>query len=103
MKKILPVLYVALLALTATTASASENVGQAVYNKSCAACHNTGVMAAPKLGDKEAWAPLAAEGIDTLTQSAIKGKGKMPPKGGNMKLTDEEVKAAVEYMVEESK
>ena len=103
MKAILPLLCLALLVFSVATVSASDDVGQTVYTKSCAACHDSGVMGAPKLGDKKAWAPLAAEGVDTLTQDAINGKGKMPAKGGNMKLTDEEVKAAVGYMVEKSK
>jgi cytochrome c len=60
-------------------------------------------MGAPKVGDKDVWAPLIAEGVDVLDQNAIKGVGKMPPKGGNMKLSDDEVKAAVGYMVEKSK
>ena len=60
-------------------------------------------MGAPKIGDQKAWAPLTAEGVDVLSKNAIHGLGKMPAKGGNMQLTDEEVKEAVEYMVEKSK
>ncbi len=103
MKSILAVLCLALLVFSVATVSASDDVGQTIYTKSCAACHDSGVMGAPKIGDKQAWAPLAAEGVDVLSQNSINGKGKMPPKGGNMKLTDDEVKAAVEYMVEKSK
>jgi cytochrome c5 len=103
MKAILPVFCLALLVFAVATVSASDDVGQAVYTKSCAACHDSGVMGAPKVGDKAAWAKLNAEGVDNLTHSAIKGVGKMPPKGGNMKLSDDEVKAAVEYMVDKSK
>ena len=103
MKSILAVLCLALLVFSVATVSASDDVGQTIYTKSCAACHDSGVMGAPKIGDKQAWAPLAAEGVDTLSQNAIKGEGKMPPKGGNMKLSDAEVKAAVGYMVEKSK
>lgn len=93
----------ALLLFAAASVSASDDVGQTVYTKSCAACHASGVMGAPKVGDKDAWSGLNAEGLDELTHNAINGVGKMPPKGGNMKLTDEEVKAAVAYMMEESK
>jgi cytochrome c5 len=103
MKAILSVLCLTLLVFAVTAVSASDDVGQAVYTKSCAACHDSGVMGAPKVGDKDTWSKLSAEGMDSLTHNAIKGEGKMPPKGGNMKLTDEEVKAAVEYMVNKSK
>ena len=85
----------------ATTASADQ-AGEAVYNKACVACHAAGVAGAPKLGDKAAWEPRLAQGMDTLLNSSIKGKGAMPPKGGNMSLSDAEVKSAVEYMLEKS-
>ncbi len=75
--------------------------GQVVYEKSCAACHTTGLAGAPKLGDKAAWAALNAEGLDKLTHVAINGKGAMPAKGGNASLSDEEVRAAVSYMMEQ--
>jgi len=92
-----------MLIFSVVSVSASDDIGQSVYTKSCAACHASGVMGAPKVGDKEAWSALITEGVDTLTHNSIKGKGKMPAKGGNMKLTDEEVKAAVTYMMEMSK
>jgi len=103
MRTILPLLCLAMLVFAVTTVSASDDTGQSVYAKSCAACHDSGVMDAPKIGDKNAWAPLIAEGVDVLYENANKGVGKMPPKGGNMQLSDDEVKAAVEYMVEKSK
>jgi cytochrome c5 len=71
------------------------------------ACHAAGVAGAPKLGDKAAWAPRIAQGADTLHTHAIKGfqgkAGMMPPKGGNMGAKDEDVKAAVDYIVSQSK
>lgn len=76
--------------------------GQAVYQKSCQSCHATGVAGAPKLGDKEAWAPRISMGIDALLASAIKGKNAMPPKGACMNCSDEELKAAIEYMVSQA-
>jgi len=103
MRTILPVLCLALLVFSVAIVSASDDVGESVYAKSCAACHDSGVMGAPKVGDKDAWSPLIGEGEDALTQNAIKGTGKMPPKGGNMKLSDDEVKAAVVYMIDKSK
>lgn len=93
----------AMLIFPVASVSASDDIGQSVYANSCAACHASGVMGAPKVGDKDAWSALITEGVDTLTHNSIKGKGKMPAKGGNMKLTDEEVKAAVTYMMEMSK
>ena len=72
--------------------------GKAVYDKSCKGCH-TGMK--PKMGDKAAWAPLIAQGADALTASVIKGKKPMPPKGGA--ATDDDVKAAVEYMISQNK
>jgi cytochrome c5 len=72
--------------------------GKAIYEKNCAACHMTGAAGAPMAGDKAAWAPRLKEGIDHLVEHAIKGKGAMPPKGGNVNLSDAEVKAAVTYL-----
>lgn len=77
--------------------------GEAVYTKACLSCHKLGIAGAPKTGDKAAWTPLVASGIEQLHNNAINGKGKMPAKGGNATLSDDEVRAAVEYMVEQSK
>lgn len=101
----LKLLYFSIILLVSmvTYVSASDDIGQSVYTKNCISCHASGVMGAPKVGDKAAWSGLIAEGVDKLTHNAINGKGRMPPKGGNMKLTDEEVKAAVAYMMETSK
>jgi cytochrome c5 len=73
--------------------------GKKVYDSACFACHASGVAGSPKLGDKAAWAPRIATGIDNLYHTALNGKGAMPPKGGNMALADDKVKAAVDYMV----
>lgn len=77
--------------------------GKSVYNTVCAGCHGAGVLGAPKLGDKAAWAPRIAQGIATLNNHAINGIRAMPPRGGAASLTDDEVKSAVEYMVNGSK
>jgi len=77
--------------------------GKKVFDSTCTACHSTGVAGAPKLGDKAAWAPRIKQGMDTLLQSALKGKGAMPPKGGNASLSDADVKAAIEFMVSQAK
>jgi len=88
-------------------ASADTGKGKSVYDTTCFACHGTGVAGAPKLGDKAAWADRIAKGADTLHKHAIEGfqgkSGVMPPKGGNMSMPDEDIKAAVDYMVEQSK
>jgi len=77
--------------------------GEAIYNRSCLSCHKMGLMGAPKLGDKAIWSELIAEGQEKLVNNAIKGIGKMPAKGGASSLSDEEVAAAVEYMLEQSR
>jgi len=85
----------------AAPAAAPATAGGAVpalYGQVCATCHATGVANAPKLGDKAAWGPRVAAGVDGLTASAIKGKGAMPPKGGSA-ASDSEIKAVVQYMV----
>jgi cytochrome c5 len=90
-------------ATEAAPAGAAKADGKGVYDKTCVACHGTGVAGAPKVGDKTAWAPRLAGGVGPLVQSAIKGKGAMPPKGGNAALSDAQIKAAVEHMVALSK
>lgn len=91
----------------AATADTSAE-GKHIFDTVCFACHATGVAGAPKLGDKAAWAPRIAKGMDTLHQHALKGfigegSGLMPPKGGRMDLSDDQVKAAVDYMVNAAK
>jgi cytochrome c5 len=90
-----------------TAAAATDKPGAAdgkkVYDATCTACHTAGVANAPKPGDKAAWAPRLKQGMDAMMQSALKGKGAMPPKGGATNLSDAEVRAAVEFMVSQSK
>ena len=85
----------------AKPAAASD--GKAVYDKICFACHAQGLAGAPKLGEKEAWAPRVKQGNAALVQSVIKGKGAMPPKAGSPALSDAEIRAAVDFMVSQSK
>lgn len=92
----------------AVPAAAVETVsGESTYNSACAACHAQGVAGAPKFADGGAWNDRIAKGKDTLYANAIKGyqgqAGYMPPKGGNASLSDDQVKAAVDYMVENIK
>lgn len=77
--------------------------GKTVYNTVCAGCHGAGVLGAPKFGDKGAWASRVGQGLPTLVSHAINGIRAMPPRGGSPSLTDDEVKAAVQYMVDGSK
>jgi cytochrome c len=82
---------------------AKADPGKPIYEKTCAICHNSGAAGAPIFKDKEAWAPVIAQGMETVYKNALQGKGAMPPKGGNMNLSDDELKAAVDYMVTHSK
>lgn len=83
-----------------TIASAADLAkGEKIYTATCLACHGAGVLGAPKFGDKTAWQPRIATGNATLYTNALNGVKMMPPKGGNAMLKDDEVKAAVDYMV----
>jgi cytochrome c5 len=90
---------VAAVAPAAPPAVAKADAAPALYAQACVTCHAAGVAGAPKLGDKAAWAPRLAGGVDGLTASVIKGKGAMPPKGGAAAASDADIKAAVAYMV----
>ena len=83
-------------------AQTAERSGKSVVEGTCAACHATGVNGAPKIGDAAAWKKLSAQGLSGLTKVVLKGIRKMLPHGGNMKLTDTEIKRAVTYMVNQS-
>jgi len=90
-------------ATAAAAAAGGAADGKKVYDSTCTACHAAGIANAPKLGDKAAWAPRIKQGMDALVQSSIKGKGAMPPKGGNASLSDADLRAAIEYMVSQAK
>ncbi len=90
----------------AASEAAEAMTGQQVYNNVCIACHYPpGVGGAPGLGDSEAWMPRIAQGLDTLNDHALNGyagnTGVMPKKGERLDLSDEEVMAAVKFMVEQ--
>lgn len=85
-----------------TTSSGGSLDGESLYNSlGCAACHANGVAGAPVFGDAEAWAPRIEQGNEALYQSVYDGKGAMPPRGGSQG-SDEEIQAAVDYMVAEA-
>ncbi len=97
----------AAMASSATPQMAALPVdGESVYNTACLACHGTGVAGSPKLGDVTAWAPRIAQGMEVLVDHAINGfqgaAGVMPARGGNMSLSDEQVSAAVEFILQAS-
>ena len=98
---------VATVAAVATDADPVD-MGQRVYQGLCISCHN-GLPNIPRVGDKTAWESRIAQGMALLYERAIKGFISdggiiaMPPKGGNMNLTDDEVRAAVDYMVANSR
>jgi len=82
--------------------------GKEIFDHLCTSCHTAGVTGAPKVGDKADWAPRLAGGIDTLVKHAIEGYhgpdgNFMPPKGGNAKLSDEQVTNAVHWMIDQVK
>ncbi|MBJ6610712.1 MAG: cytochrome c5 family protein [Candidatus Thiothrix moscowensis] len=77
--------------------------GAKIYKATCFSCHDVGVANSPKLGDKAAWSARIAAGNDAMYSNALNGKGAMPAKGGNAALSDAEIKAAVDYMVAQSK
>ena len=94
-------------ATTQVTATATAVIdGKKIYNGMCVACHGAGVAGAPRVGDKGAWAERIDKGATTLYANAINGvqgsSGVMPAKGGNPALSDDEIKAVVDYMVAQS-
>ena len=87
----------------ASTKAEAGGSGKATYESTCKACHESGLAGAPKFGDKAAWSARLKAGKDALYTSALKGKGAMPPKGGNLSLPEADIKAAVDYMLAAAK
>ncbi len=83
-------------------AQGGDRSGRQVYDEVCSACHATGAKGAPRVGNPDAWAPLAARGLTSLTESALKGIRNMPSHGGNPGLSDLEIERAITYMVNRS-
>jgi len=82
--------------------------GKEIYDHLCTSCHTAGIAGAPKLGNKAMWGPRIKQGLDTLVKHATEGYhgpdgNFMPPKGGNPALTDEQIKAAVHWIVDQAK
>nr|WP_314459412.1 c-type cytochrome [uncultured Neisseria sp.] len=89
-------------AAEAKPAESAKVDGKAVFEANCKACHGGLIPGAPAVGKKEDWAPRIKQGKDTLHKHALEGFNSMPAKGGNGSLSDDEVKAAVDYMANES-
>jgi cytochrome c5 len=92
---------------SAAPAAPVNTAGQSTYNRACAMCHASGAAGAPIPGNKDDWGPRIEQGMDILYTHSLEGftgqKGMMPAKGGNPSLSDDEVKAAVDFMVERSR
>jgi cytochrome c5 len=98
-KRIAPIARVELTA--AAPAASGTRSGEQIYKAICGACHEAGVAGAPKTGDKAAWAPRVALGLDGLMKSAIAGKNAMPPRGGS-DANDVELARAIVYVANKS-
>ena len=81
-------------------AAAGPKSGEEVYNQSCLACHSSGAAGAPKFRNAGDWTARLAAGLDTVYANAIGGIGAMPAKGLCMSCSDDEIKAAIDHMIE---
>lgn len=89
------------VALIADAQAAPEfETGEAVYNAVCQVCHTTGVLNSPRLGDPAGWETRLPKGEEVLLRNALDGINLMPPKGGRPDLSDDQIKMAVDYMLE---
>jgi cytochrome c5 len=107
-EKIMKAFYIGLFSiasLLAAGSAAAQAKGDDVYKKSCAACHDQGIAGAPKIGDKAVWGPRIKQGKEALYAVGLKGKPGtgMVAKGGNASLSDADVKASVDYMIDRAK
>tara|TARA_B110000495_G_scaffold195683_1_gene203530 strand:- start:803 stop:1237 length:435 start_codon:yes stop_codon:yes gene_type:complete len=83
--------------------SGAGRAGDDIYNTNCMACHNSGVAGAPMYGDVSAWATRLEQGIETVYANAINGIRAMPARGTCMTCSDDEVKSAIDYILDNSK
>lgn len=86
----------------AAAAPAGARKGEDIVKSTCAACHQAGVANAPKIGDRAAWGPRIKQGLQGMLAVATKGKGAMPPRGGDASLTDAELTRAIIFMANQS-
>jgi cytochrome c5 len=90
-------------ALGLSSLAGAARSGEQVFNTYCVACHMSGVAGAPKFGNHADWQPRIEKGIDTLLKDAISGIKAMPPRGLCFDCSDDELKFAIEYMIDNSK
>ena len=102
MKRIVQVAVIGMALLAENSAVQAFDAGVSVYNSKCIICHGSGVVGAPKMGDKEAWAPRIATGMDAMLANVIKGKNAMPPKGTCTECSESDLVSAIEFMVSRS-
>ncbi|MFD2631143.1 c-type cytochrome [Idiomarina piscisalsi] len=86
---------------SAAEESSGPRSGEQVYNKYCTACHTSGVMGAPKINNAADWEDRLAQGMDTVLKHAVEGFNAMPPKGTCSDCSEEEIQAAIDYMIED--
>ena len=91
-----------LLATNCVIAATEVRSGKQVYDASCAGCHASGVLNAPKFGDEQDWSKREQQGLQVLLTHAIKGYKNMPAKGGNPTIKDKEIEIAIKYMLANS-
>jgi len=91
-----------LLSFKQLSAKAQIDEGSVLYKQACYACHDSGLVNAPRLGDKLAWKTRKIQAIGTLTQTVISGKGAMPPRGGTQ-YTDTQIKQIIKFMLSKVK
>jgi len=97
------VLVAGILSWDLAVAEGDAAAGEAVYNHVCKMCHGSGMMGSPKLGDRAAWSARIEKGASKLTQNAINGFNKMPPRGNCKSCSDEDIANAVAYMLSKVK
>ena len=96
-------LMIAAATLMLSPVAMAKRTGEEIYNAKCSVCHAAGIAGAPKFGDAAAWAPRAEKGIDALLATALTGINAMPPKGTCMDCSDAELKASIQYMLDNAK
>jgi len=96
------VILAAVGAISAHTGAAARD-GKVIYAQNCARCHTNGVAGARKVEDKAAWTQRMEQGREAMLTAVLRGRGAMPPKGGNASLTDADAKAAVDHMLNSSR
>lgn len=97
-RRLLHIIWIMGLPGMSTVASAFD-AGSSVYNSKCIICHGSGVLGAPKTGDRKAWQPRVEQGMEALLASVIHGKGNMPARGLCTECTDSDLGDAIRFMI----